>query len=288
MGHITMSSILTNMSAMSAVTNLAATQKSLADTQNQISTGLAVSSAKDNAAYWSIATNMRTQNNDLATVTSSLNLGASVLGTATSALTNMLTVLQKIQSDVVSAQQSGTDSTAIQADIAQLQTQLTNTVSSASFNGVNVLNGTTGAQIVASVSGNGASVSTTFLSVTGEDFSSTASTGQLVGVNNSTNFTVVGMTQGQLSTMLANVGSAISNVQSMSATIGATQKNIDIQSTFVTALSASITTGIGSLVDADMNAASTRLSALQTQQQLGIQALSVANQNSQLILKLFQ
>ena len=283
-----MSSILTNMSAMSAVANLSATQKSLSDVQNQISTGLAVSSAKDNAAYWSIATNMRTQNNDLATVTSSLNLGASVLGTASSALTNMLTVLQKIQADVVSAQQSGTDSTAIQADISQLQTQLTNTVSSASFNNVNVLNGTTGAQIVASVSGNGASVSTTFLSVAGKDFSVTATTGQLVGVNDTTNFTVVGASSTTLSAMLANVGSAISNVQSMSATIGATQKNIDIQSTFISALSASITTGIGSLVDADMNAASTRLSALQTQQQLGIQALSVANQNSQLILKLFQ
>ena len=81
-----MSSILTNMSAMSAVSNLAATQKNLAATENEISTGLAVSSAKDNAAYWSIATNMRTQNNDLATVTSSLNLGASVLGTASAAL----------------------------------------------------------------------------------------------------------------------------------------------------------------------------------------------------------
>ena len=208
-----MSSILTNMSAMSAVTNLAATQKSLSDVQNQISTGLAVSSAKDNAAYWSIATNMRTQNNDLATVTSSLNLGASVLGTATSALTNMLTVLQKISADVVSAQQSGTDSTSIQADISQLQTQLINTVSSASFNGVNLLNGTTGAQIVAAVSGSGASVTTTFLSVAGADFSSQATTGALLGVN-AASFTIMGATQGQLATMLASVGSATLNVQS--------------------------------------------------------------------------
>ncbi len=86
---------------------------------------------------------------------------------------------------------------------------------------------------------------------------------------------------------LATIGKAITAVQTASENIGATQKNIDIQNTFVSALSDSITTGIGSLVDADMNEASTRLNALQTQQQLGVQALSVANQNSQLILKLF-
>ena len=280
-----MSSILTNMSAMSAVANLAATQKSLAETENQISTGLAVSSAQDNPAYWSIATNMRTQNNDLATVSSSLNLGASVLGTASAALDNMLTVLQKIQADVVSAQQSATDSTGIQADIAQLQTQLANTVTSASFNGVNLLNGTTTtASIVSSVTGSGASVSTTFLNVAGYDFSTAGNT---AGLDSAGAINVTGATQGQLSTYLTEVGTAINNVKTASENIGATQTNISIQSTFISALSASIKTGIGSLVDADMNAASTRLSALQTQQQLGIQALSVANQNSQIILKLF-
>ena len=280
-----MSSILTNMSAMSAVSNLAATQKNLAATENEISTGLAVSSAKDNAAYWSIATNMRTQNNDLATVTSSLNLGASVLGTASAALDNMLTVLQTIQADVVSAQQAGTDSTGIQAQIAQLQTQLTNTVSSASFNGVNMLDGsTTTANIVASVSGSGAAVTTTFLAVAGYDFKTASAT---AGLDGSGSISVSGATQGQLSAFLAQVGTAIDNVKTASENIGATQSNIDVQSTFVSALSNSITTGIGSLVDADMNEASTRLTALQTQQQLGIQALSVSNQNSQIILKLF-
>ena len=286
-----MSSILTNMAAMSAVSNLAATQKSLSDTENEISTGLAVSSAKDNAAYWSIATNMRTQNNDLSTVTSSLNLGASVLGTASAALDTMLTVLQKIQADVVSAQQSGTDSTSIQSDITQLQNQLTSSIGSASFNGVNLLDGSsTTANFVSSVNGTGANVSTSFISVTGNDFSSnTSTTTGIAGVTAST-FTVVGGTSGSsgtLATLLTQVGTAIDNVKTAATTIGATQKNIDIQTSFISALSDSITTGIGSLVDADMNEASTRLNALQTQQQLGVQALSVANQNSQLILKLF-
>jgi flagellin len=94
-------------------------------------------------------------------------------------------------------------------------------------------------------------------------------------------------TSGQLTKLSQDLDTALAKVQTASAKLGATQTNIDLQSSFVKALSDSITTGIGSLVDADMNQASTRLSALQTQQQLGIQALSVANQNSQIILKLF-
>ena len=280
------SSILTNMSANTAVQNLNATQSALASTENEISTGLKVSSAQDDASYWSIATNMRTQNNDLSTVSSSLNLGASVLGTAGAALDNMLTVLQSIQADVIKAQSTGGDLTAIQTDITQLQTQLTNSVTSASFNGVNLLNNTnvtSGVNVAASVTGSGASLTSSFINVTAYDFSTPASA---TGLDGAGTILVSGTTDNQAAN-LTKIGTAIANVQAASENIGASQKNIAIQSTFVSALSDSITTGISSIVDADMNAASTRLSALQTQQQLGVQALSVANQNSQLILKLF-
>ncbi len=138
-----MSSILTNMSAMTAVMNLAATQKALGDTQNEISTGMKVSSAKDDAAYWSIATNMRTQNNDLTAVSSALNLGSSVLGTATSALNNMLTVMQSIQADVhQGADRRCPTRPRSRPHITQLQTpaQQHDHVS-ASFNGINLLDG---------------------------------------------------------------------------------------------------------------------------------------------------
>ena len=281
-----MSSILTNMSAMTAVQDLAATQASLASVQNEISTGLKVSSASDDAAYWSIATNMRTQNNDLSAVTSGLNLGSSVLGTASAALGNMLTVLQSIQADVIKAQGTGVDLTSIQADITQLQSQLSNTVNSASFNGVNLLdnsNVTSGVNVVASVTGSGASLTSSFINVAAYDFKTAANASGLDGTGA---VTVVGSTDNQAAN-LTKIGTAIANVQAASENLGASQKNINIQSTFVSALSDSITSGIGSLVDADMNEASTRLNALQTQQQLGVQALSVAKQNSQLILKLF-
>ncbi|RYB01281.1 flagellin, partial [Lichenibacterium ramalinae] len=88
----------------------------------------------------------------------------------------------------------------------------------------------------------------------------------------------------KLGTALDN---AISSVTTGAATLGQYTTTVNNQISFTTSISDAITSGVGSLVDADMNVASTRLQALQTQQQLGIQALSMANQNSQLILKLF-
>lgn len=285
-----MSSILTNMAAMSAVANLAATQKALAETQNQISTGLKVSSAKDNAAYFTTATNMRTQVSNLSAVSDSLNLATSVIGTATSAISTVTGVLQKMQADLVAAKQPGSDLTSIGTDIASLQAQLGSSVKSASFNGVNLLDGsndTNGVNVVTSVTGTGATtvVNTQNIATTGTNLDLAA--GGLAGVNTTALKVTAATTSAQLDTLITAVGTALDTVNKANGTLGATQKNIDLQSTFIKALSDSITTGVGSLVDADMNAASTRLSALQTQQQLGIQALSVANQNSQIILKLF-
>ena len=304
------SSILTNMSAMSAVANLAATQKNLAMVQNEISTGLSVASASDNAAYYSISTSMNTQNADLGAVTSSLNLGASVLSTATSALSSMTSILTKISTELTNAFQSGTPTDSIGTDIKALQSQLQSTIQSAAFNGVNLLDGSaTNAKFVSSVTGTGSSTQVNFLSVdttasnlgngTASKFavaaaSSGANAAATVDIYafSSTDANALSVSSTTTSDTLAQyisaVGSALTNLNNASESLGASQKNVDLQSTFISSLSNSITAGVGSLVDADMNAASTRLSALQTQQQLGVQALSVANQNSQLILKLFQ
>ncbi len=302
-----MSSILTNMSAMSAVSNLAATQKSLADVQNEISTGLKVSGAKDNAAYYSIATNMRTTIGDLSAVTDSLNLGSSVVGTATSALTTVTGILQSMQQKIVAAKQAGVDKTQVQTDISALQSQLTSTINAASFNGVNLLDNsaTTPAatdknSFVSSVTGSGSSFAINSIDLKYSDTALTQSgnTGTKAGILDtvttgpgSTGVSILNLdvsaSGASMDDLAAQVASAITAVTKVSSNIGSTQNNLDLQKTFTSALSDSITSGVGSLVDADMNAASTRLSALQTQQQLGVQALSVANQNSQLILKLF-
>ena len=298
-----MSSILTNMSAMSAVANLAATQKSLATTENQISTGLKVSSAKDNAAYWSIATSMRTTTGQLSAVSDALNLGSSVVGTATAALSGTISIMQKMSQDLVSAATGGNDKDKIETDIAALQTQLQSTVTSASFNNVNLLDQSDSTiskqSIVSSVNGTGTSFAVNTIDIKYTDTALTTSglstkTGILDATGSQSSQTILGFsisastTAGQLTALSQDVNAALAKVQTAAAKLGATQTNIDLQSTFISSLSDSITSGIGALVDAEMNQASTRLNALQTQQQLGIQALSVANQNSQMILKLFQ
>ena len=138
-----MSSLLTNTSAMTALQNLANTQKDLMKTQSQISSGLAVANASDNAAYWSIATSMRSDTSALGAVSNALNLGASVLNTATSAMNSVETILKQMKADIVTAQTSGTNATQVQSDITAQQQSLISIMSSASFNGVNLLDGST-------------------------------------------------------------------------------------------------------------------------------------------------
>ena len=316
-----MSSILTNMSAMSAVASLTATQKALATTQNQISTGLKVASAQDNAAYWSIATTMRSDVGALGAVSDSLNLGSSVIGVATSALSQSIDILNKMKDDVVSATQSGVDPDKVQIDIKSLQGQLRSFANSATFNGVNLLasTGSGTATIVTSFQRNatGIEVGTTdvggastllYSTVASQSTAPTGTGGILDKVDTATSYTGAdgtaltggtgvsidtidvtgGKTTDQLGQLAAFIDNTIAALTTAASNLGSTASNITAQSTFVSSLSDSITTGVGSLVDADMNETSTRLNALQTQQQLGIQSLSIANQNSQLILKLFQ
>ena len=311
-----MSSILTNMSSMSALQNLAATQKALNTTQSQISSGLRVASASDNAAYWSISTTMKSDTGALSAVTDALNLGSSTVGTATSALNSTLTILGKIKADLVTAQTPGTDKTQVQSDITAQQQSLKSIISSASFNGVNLLDGSAGAStaFVSAFSRNSTgttSVSTITLdtsatgtqlsgaagflgvsagatSATGTAGASTTTPGGDYTADSILGFQLAsGTTAADMTTLSTAVDTAIKNVTAAGAKLGATKTTIDTQSSFVSALSDAITSGVGSLEDADMNVASTRLQALQTQQQLGIQSLSIANQNSQLILKLF-
>ncbi len=315
-----MSSLLTNTSAMTALQNLSATQKDLTKTQAQISSGLSVANASDNAAYWSIATSMKSDVSALGAVTSALNLGASVLNTATSAMNSVETILKQMKADLVTAQTSGTNATQVQSDISAQQQSLVSIMNSASFNGVNLLDGSTGStNIVDSFSRSGTSTTTGVLTVNtsgialgGTDSSNgggllgasisgvsqaTGAASTTSGAGTYTNTSILGFNLSslnssanatELSAIATAIDTAITSVTAGAATLGQYSTTVSNQLTFTSSISDAITSGVGSLVDADMNVASTRLQALQTQQQLGIQALSTANQNSQLILKLFQ
>lgn len=292
-----MSSLLTNTSAMTALSSLSQTQMNLQKTENQISTGMRIASAADNASYWSIATKMSSNVGALGAVSDALGESSALVDTMTTALKTTITVVNKIKNDLVTASAAGADLNKIQTDIAAQQASLISIGSSANFNGINFLETTGGTvQLVSSYdSTNGVS----FLSV---DTSSTALFDATVGATsgilgqNGANFAsasilslnVAAATAGDLANMLKDVETAISSITTAASTLGSTTTNLSTQATYISNLSDSLTTGVGSLVDANMNEAATKLAALQVQQQLGIQALSISNSNTQLILKLFQ
>ncbi|WP_077962352.1 flagellin [Ensifer adhaerens] len=256
-----MTSILTNSSAMGALATLRSINSSMETTQERISSGLRVATAADNAAYWSIATTMRSDNKALSAVQDALGLGAAKTDVASSAMENSKDVVDEIKKKLVTASEPGVDKSKIQKEIKELQNQLLSIAKSASFSGENWVY---------------------------TDPNNAAGTKSVVGSFNRDALDITSMTTGALSQALSGVDSVLTQMTDAAADLGALNSRIDLQKGFVDNLSDSIEKGVGRLVDADMNEESTRLKALQTQQQLGIQALTIANSNSQNILSLFR
>ena len=301
-----MSSLLTNSTAMTALQTLRSVSSQLSSTQTRISTGQRVSTASDNAAYWSIATSMRADNAALSAVSDSLGLSAATVDTEYTALTSVVGDsnggLTKLQSLLVEAKTAGIDRTKIQADITQIQQQMKGTADAATFNGVNWLSATASTpatfDLVSSFSRVGGTPTIgkiTLTIATYSLYSASGSTGILesTGAVSVANMDIQSLTdaatdQTTLDTYIAQVTAAINSVASAAAELGAVKNRVATNTEFVKTLMDSVDRGIGQLVDADMNAESTRLQALQTQQQLGVQALSIANNSSQSILSLFR
>jgi flagellin len=307
-----MSSINTNVAAMTALQTLNMTNKEMLVTQNRVSTGLRVQTAADNAAYWSIATTMRSDRMALSTVQDALGLGAATVDTATSGLTNAISISSQIKAKLVAARAPGVDRSKIQSEITQLQSSLQNTVDSASFSGENWLSvdstGPTTKSLVASFSRDSTGVIT--IGTISVDIGPTGSmlvdsSGGGAGILDQTRTVTSGGTYTvltldisaltdapadltDLEDYISGVDAAISAMTDAGTVLGAAKTRIDTQKDFVSKLMDAIDTGVGQLVDADMNEESTRLQALQVRQQLGVQALSLANQSAQMILRLFQ
>ncbi|MBC6716472.1 flagellin [Aurantimonas sp. DM33-3] len=296
-----MTSINTNVSAMTALQSLSMINTNLNETQSRISTGYRVNAASDNAAYWSIATTMRSDNKALGAVEDALGLGQAKLDTAYTGMKAAIDVVDEIKAKLVAAREPGVDKTKIQAEITELQGQLTSIATSASFSGENWLS--IGAGITAGTktivsSFNRAADASVSVSTIGVDttktklFDADNNNGILdVGRTNGTvvsTFTIVGASDPQVSLMISDVDEALQDMTTAASNLGAAKNRVDIQSEFVSTLRDSIEKGVGTLVDADMTEESTRLKALQTQQQLGVQALSIANSSSQSVLSLFR
>ncbi|MGT2502075.1 flagellin N-terminal helical domain-containing protein [Bradyrhizobium guangxiense] len=300
------SSLLTNSAAMTALQTLRNVSASLHTTENRISTGQRVSTASDNSAYWSIATSMRADNAALSAVSDSLGLSAATVDTEYTALNKVIgdqnSGLTKLQALLVEAKTAGIDRTKIQAEITQIQQDMKNVANAATFNGVNWLstNASTPATVnlVSSFSRVGGTPTINTITVTVANYSlyTSSTSGILDTVSGSASVDTINIgaltdsaaDQTILDGYIAQVTTAINTVSQSAANLGAIKNRISNNTEFVKSLMDSVDRGIGQLVDADMNAESTRLQALQTQQQLGVQALSIANQNSQSILSLFR
>ncbi len=321
-----MTSILTNSSAMAALSTLRSISSDLETTQGRISSGLRVESAADNSAYWSIATTMRSDNKALSTVQDALGLGAAKTDTAYTGLESAIDVVSEIKAKLVAAREPGVDKDKINKEITELKNQLVSTAQSASFSGENWLyNDTTNTVGTKEMVGSFTRDSSGNVSVGVLEFD--ASTSVLVDTNDAglglltkdydadaELATPTGTTQNfylidasstttasgseitldsttadaDIEAMIRVVDAILGDATDAAATLGATNTRISMQDEFMADLMDVIDKGVGRLVDADMNEESTRLKALQTQQQLGIQALSIANSDSQNILSLFR
>ena len=272
-------SVNTNAGAFAALQNLNRTTSELSTVQNRINTGLEVSSAKDDAATFAIAQTLRGDVAGLNAVQSSLDRAASTIDVAIAAGEAVSDLLIDLKEKAVAAKDSGLDTAsrdALNNDFAQLRDQITSIVSNAEFNGTNVVeNG--GDSVVAITNDTGSNT----ISIAAQDLS-------LGGGNVTITATQSIGTAGAASTAVENIESSISNVNTALSELGSGASRIDLQSTFVTQLSDAIEVGIGNLVDADLASESANLQALQVRQQLGLQALSIANQAPSTVLGLFR
>lgn len=334
-----MTSILTNSSATAALATLRTINAGLGKTQSTVSSGYRIEKAADNAAYWSIATTMRSDDKALSAVQDSIGLGAALADTAYTGMQSAIDVVSEIKAKLVAATEAGVDKTKINEEISQLKDQLRATATSANFNGQNWLyygpnedppvvgdpqipgsfnRSATGAVSITMMTyarntptshrsliddssvGHGE-----FGILTNDTFAAGLglSTGWLlikkstpVGTKYSTAPALPQVEIGLTATTSAkDVGDMISVVDGMlrdmtkaGSALGSLSMRVSMQDDFVSNLRDSVHSGIGRLVDANMEEQSSRLSALQTQQQLGIQSLSIANSSTQNLLTLFR
>jgi flagellin len=274
-----LNSVNTNVGAMVALQNLNATNMDLAQTQNRINTGMKVASAKDNGSIWAIAQAQRADVAALGSVKQSLDRGSSTVDVAISAGESVSDLLLQMKEKVLAASDTSLDATsraALNEDFKSLRDQIGKIVSNAAFNGSNLLDGSlTALTPLANAD------ATSVLTVKSEVMSLG---GSIVTIGSTASFNTATIANGLITT----VANSITNVSAALARLGTKSKALELHSKFVSKLSDSLESGIGNLVDADLAKESAKLQALQTKQQLGTQALSIANQASQGLLSLFR
>jgi len=272
-------SVNTNVGAMVALQNLNATNMELSQTQSRINTGKKVANAKDNGAVWAIAQTQRGTSQALNAVKDSLARGQSTIDVAIAAGESVSDLLLQMKEKALAASDTTLDTTsrsALNEDFKALRDQIAKAVSNADFNGSNLIKtGATALAALANADGSSKITVAAEVMALGGSIVTVAAAGSIGTVTTAT-------------AMIATVSTSITNTGAALARLGTKAKAYEAHATFVGKLQDSLDAGVGNLVDADLAKESAKLQALQTKQQLGVQALSIANTSTQSLTRLFQ
>ncbi len=277
-----MISVNTNQGAMVALQTLNRTNSDLEKTQNAISTGLKVASAKDNGAIWAIGNKLRSDVIAYDRVRESTDRASSVLDTAIAAGESIMELLNEMKGKALAGSLTGNSAAAqaaLAADFVQLRDQITNVVANASFDGANMISTATPSSAISL--GDAAGTGANNITITGANLALGTTTITVAAGAVLTDATTSGTALGQVNASITNLGTQL-------ATWGAGARRLEVHKTFIGKLQDALTNGIGSIVDADLAKESAKLQALQVKQQLGVQALSIANTSSASALSLFR
>ena len=273
-------SVHTNKSALVALQNLNRTNDELSGVQNRISTGLKIGNAKDNASVWSIAQGQRADIGALGAVKMSLNRAQSISEVSMAAGESVSDLLVQLKEKVVAAMDTSLDAssrTALDSDFKSILRQITQVVENSEFDEANILDGSVAGSIrfLANADANA------YITLSTQNMSLG---GAIITMASTASITTATLATG----ILTQLDASIANVNQSLGSLGAQAKQIEAHNNFVTKLTDVLTSGVGNLVDADLAKESARLQALQVQQQLGAQALSIANEAPQVVLSLFR
>ncbi len=272
-------SINTNQGAMIALHNLTKTNQELSVAQTRINTGLSVASAKDNGGIYAIAQRMRAEVRAYDVVQQSLDRGIATVDIALAAGEAISDILIQMKEKALAASDASLDTSSRQAlneDFKALRDQIGTIVANAEFNGLNLIDGS-----VASFTALANADASNTIVMSSENMSLG---GGIVTVTAAASF----LTVTEAATLASDINVSLDNVGQSLARLGTRAKALEVHATFVTKLSDTLEVGIGNLVDADLARESARLQALQVKQQLGIQALSIANAAPQNIISFFR
>lgn len=271
-------SVNTNAGALVALQNLNQTSRDLQVTQNRVNTGRKVDTARDNGATWAIAQNQASKSFALSAINDSLDRGKSTVDVAMSAASTIADTLNQMRTKALAASETSLDSasrTNMNNEYIVLRDQISKVIASAEFNGFNLIkSGASNFVALANDTGGVLTVSGVSLALGGSTITVTATS--TIGT------AALGTSQAAL------IQSSVTNLNKNIAIMGAQAKRLDAQNVFISKLRDALDTGVGNLVDADLARESARLTALQTKQQLGTQALSIANQSSAILQNLFR